>query len=149
MTWAPLDGKYPAEYGYRVLVQRENAMPDGISQLRYAIERQPDSLNYYRLASILQRSGDNAGAIDAYKKSLDQDPNYLDSLIAAARITTGEESLQYYRRIADMETSPVGKVRAIGDMTEQRFAIGDVAVAQAYLTQGDLRRALDYDQRAL
>jgi len=149
MTWAPLDGKYPAEYGYRVLVQRENALPDGISQMRYAIERQPDALNYYRLASTLQRSGDNAGAIETYKKSLEQDPNYLDSLIALARITTGEEALKQYRRITEVDKSPVGQVRAIGDMIEQRFAIGYVAVAQDDVAKGDLSAALKDDGRAI
>jgi len=149
MTWAPLDGKYPAEYGYRVLVQRENAIPDGISQLRYAIERQPDCLNYYRLGSTLQRSGDNAGAIVAYKGSIKRDPNYLDSLIALARITTREESLQYYRQIADLDKSPVGQVRAIGDMVEQRFAIGYVAAAQDDAAKGDWNSALKDDRRAI
>jgi tetratricopeptide (TPR) repeat protein len=146
---APLDGKYPAEFGFRVLIQRQGDKVGGIADVKRGVQLQPDSQNYLRLGSALENAGDTAGAIAAYRDGLRADPNRLELLLAIARLSPPDQALAYYRKIADLEQSPVGKVRAIGEVTEQRFAVGDSAVADDAAKRGDTRDAIDYYRRAI
>lgn len=145
---APLNGKYPAELGFRVYVQQGNT-GDGIAEIKRGIERQPDSLNYLRLGSALRKTGDMAGAEAAYRQGLSVDPNRLELLLAMAQISSPADALGYYRRIAEIERSPIGQVRAIGEVTEQRYALGDNAVADDALAHGDKLTAGRYYRRAV
>lgn len=146
---APLDGKYPAELGYRALIGREGDNQGGIAEIRKGVARQPDSQNYLRLGEALTMSKDMPGATQAYLAGLKQDPNRVEILIALIQLSTPADAVRYSRRLADIEQSPVGKVRAIGEMNDFHFALGDIGVADDAAARGDKATAVDYYRRAL
>jgi len=129
-AWDPLNATYPAELGYRVYA-RENNLPAAESLLRQAAALKPDAVNYRRLGTVLLSEGKADEAQGAWERGLTTEPQSLELLLALAAITPLPSRLAYYRTMAQMETSPVGTVRAIGGITEPRFAIADAALGDA------------------
>lgn len=129
-AWDPLNAVYPAEIGYRVYAQ-ENNLPAAEAMLRQAVALKPDAVNYRRLGTVLLSEGKADEAQGAWERGLSAEPQSLDLLLALADITPPPSRLAYYRTMAHLETSPVGTVRAIGGITEPRFAIADAALGDA------------------
>lgn len=65
------------------------------SKLETAIQTEPDNANlYYNLAYISEQTGDDAAAIDNYKKAIDADPQYFDANFNLA--------VNYYNKAAEI-----------------------------------------------
>jgi O-antigen ligase len=114
-AWDPLNGKYAADQGYKEFFVKQGSLPEAETALRTAIALQPNSLNYKRLGTVLQQGGREREAQTAYRSGLAVDPNNLDLLLA----------LGEYRRVSELELTPVGTVRALGEVTETKFALAD------------------------
>ncbi len=145
-AWDPLNATYPAELGYRVYAPQNN-LPAAEAMLREAVGRKPDAVNYRRLGTVLLSQGKTEEAQQAWKQGLSAEPQSLDLLLALANITPPPSNLIYDRTIARLETSPVGTVRAIGGITEPKFAIADAALGDA--AQNDAVQARAFYGRAL
>lgn len=145
---APLNGKLLGEYGYRVQFASQHDADGAVKSLQAAIALLPDSVNYMRLGRIYAATNQIPLAIEAYKRGLQAEPNSVDLLIELAAISSREDALKTYQRLAGLEQSSVGQVRAIGDITEARFAIADAAVADDALARHDDATALVYYNRA-
>ena len=129
-AWDPLNAAYFADLGYRVYA-RQNNLAAAETALRRAVALRPDAVNYRRLGSVLMAQGKTAQAQGAWQRGLSAEPQSLDLLLALAQTTPPPSNLAYYRTMAHLETSPVGTVRAIGGITEPKFAIADAALGDA------------------
>ena len=114
-AWDPLNGKYASDQGYKEFYVKQGSLPEAETALRTAIALQPNGLNYKRLGTILQQGGRENEAQKAYRSGVDVDPNNLDLLLA----------LGEYRHVSELELTPVGTVRALGEVTETKFALAD------------------------
>jgi len=136
-AWDPLNGHYPSDQGYKVFYLQNNALPEAETALHTAVALEPNTLNYKRLGTVLERAGKAQQAQDAYRSGLAADPNNLDLLL----------SLGNYRRVSELEMTPVGKVRALGEVTETRFAIADAKMGDLTAMAAPAQ-AIDYYSRA-
>ena len=144
----PLDGHVLGEYGYRLQGVAHQDAQSAVASLQKAIELQPDSTNFRRLGDVYAMSGQTQLAIDTYKRGLAAEPYSVDLLLDLAKISPQTESLAYYARLYRVEKSPVGQVRALGDITEARFAIADTALAEDAMKTKDLASATKYYEDA-
>jgi len=139
-AWDPLNARYPSDQGFKVLT-RLGDVGAAEAALRRAIQLAPDATHWRRLGMVLEAQGRRDEAAQAYQSGLRLDPNSLDLLMSLAQISPPPQQLDVFRRIAALELTPVGTVRAIGDVTEARFAIADKAL-------GDVGREPAYYARA-
>lgn len=146
-AWDPLNARHPGDLGYRIYYRVGN-LAAAETSLRAAVAMEPNGLNFQRLATILEAQGRRADALAAFRDGLRVDPNKLDLLLGAARLSSPPEALGFYRKVASLEVGPVGRVRAIGELTEVKFAEGDAALAQAAAQAGDSAGAARYGERA-
>ena len=146
-AWDPLNGRYPSDLGFGVEYVRQGDPLSAETALQAAVALEPNSVNYRRLGTILQASGRNADALIAYQNGLRAEPNSVELLLRLARLSPPPASLGYYQRIAGLETSPVGTVRALGESVEPTFAYADAALGDA-AAQTDPARAGEYYRRA-
>jgi len=144
-AWDPLNATYPAELGYRVYAHQNN-LPAAEAMLRTAVALKPDAVNYRRLGTVLLSEGKTDKAREAWQRGLSAEPQSLDLLLALADVTPPPARLAYYQTMAQLETSPVGTVRAIGGITEPKFAIADAALGDA--VQNDPTQAQAFYARA-
>jgi len=145
--WDPLSPRYPYDQGYRAYYAHLGDLPNAEASLRMAVSLAPNALNQRRLGEVLEREGRQADALAAYQAGLRADPNSLDLLLDLARLSPPPASLGYYQRVSDLELTPVGTVRALGETTETKFALADSAVADA-LARVDPARATALYARA-
>lgn len=146
-VWDPLNGRYPSDLGFGVEYVRQGDPLNAEAALEAATALEPNSVNYRRLGTILQASGRSADALTAYQNGLRAEPNSVELLLRLARLSPPPASLGYYGRIADLETSPVGTARALGESVEPTFAYADAALGDA-AAKTDPTRAVDYYRRA-
>jgi len=146
--WDALSPRYPYDQGYRAYFARLGDLPNAESSLRMAVALAPNSLNQHRLGEILQGQGRQADALAAYRAGLRADPNSVDLLLDLARLSPPPQSLTYYQRLSDLELTPVGTVRALGETTETKFALADAAVADALAPADPARAILLYARAA-
>jgi len=95
----------------------------------------------------LQQFGRQSEALAAYEEGLHADPHSLDLLLRLARLSLAPRALDYYRRMSELELTPVGTVRALGEYTETNFAVAD-AVMGDEAAKTDSVTAIAYYQRA-
>jgi len=145
--WDPLSPRLPYDQGYRAYFARLGDLPNAEASLRMAVSLAPNAPDQRRLGEVLQRQGREADALAAYQAGLRADPNSLDLLLDLARLSPPPQSLAYYQRLSDLELTPVGTVRALGETTETKFAVADAAVADA-LARTDPARAMTLYARA-
>ncbi len=136
-AWDPLNGKYASDQGYKQFFVREGRLPEAETALRTAVALEPGSLNDKRLGTVLERGGQQKDAAEAYQDGLRADPNNLDLLLA----------LGNYRRVSELELTPVGTVRALGEVTETKFAVADAKMGDA-AAKTDVPAAAGYYARA-
>ncbi len=143
--WDPLNGRYASDLGYGILYSRLGDLTSAEAALSDALRLEPNSVNYRHLGTVLQAAGRRADAVQAYKDGLRAEPNSVELLLRLARLSAGPESQAYYRKIADLEQSPVGTARALGESVEPSFAYADAALGkyeraatllETYITQG-------------
>ncbi len=130
-AWDPLNGRYPSDLGYGVEYVRQGDPLSAEAALEAAAALEPNSVNFRRLGTILQSSGRTADALAAYQNGLRAEPNSVELLLRLARLSPPPASLGYYQRIADLEKSPVGTARALGESVEPDFAYADAALGDA------------------
>ena len=145
-AWDPLNAKYPSDEGYKVRA-RQGDLSGAEADLRQAVALEPEGVNWRRLGDVLKAQGQAAAALSAYQSGLRTDPNSLPLLQAAAQTAPPAQSQAYYQTMADLEQSPVGTVRALGESVETRFAYADAALGDA-AAKTDPARALTYYARA-
>ena len=136
-AWDPLNGKYASDQGYKEFYIRQGNLPEAETALRTAVALEPNSLNDKRLGTVLGQGGRQREAMEAYGNGLRVDPNNLDLLLA----------LGDYRRASELELTPVGTVRALGEVTETKFAIADAHMGDAAAKSSPME-AVGYYARA-
>ena len=146
-TWDPLNAKYPSDEGYKVRA-RQGDLPGAEADLRQAVALEPEGVNWRRLGDILKAQGQAAAALSAYQSGLRTDPNSLPLLQAAAQTAPPLQRLTYFQKMADLERSPVGTVRALGESVETRFAYADAALGDAAAKTDPPRALTDYARAA-
>jgi len=146
MQVSPLNGQYPSDFGYNVTFGMGNNPAGAENDLRNAVSLQPDEVSYRRLSQILEAEGKANLALEALDSGLRQSPDDLNLLLRRAQKGPPQDALQWYQKIADLETSPVGTVRAL-DAIEVSFAMADANIADADLQAGNQQGALAYYKR--
>lgn len=146
--WDPLNGRYPSDLGYGVEYVRQGDLLNAETTLQAAAALEPSSVNYRRLGTVLQAEHKMADALTAYQAGLRAEPNSLELLLRLARLSGPPASLGYYQKIADLELSPVGTVRALGESVEPNFAYGDAALGDASAQTDPARAQSDYRRAA-
>ncbi len=146
-TWDPLNAKYPSDEGFKIRT-RQGDLSGAEADLRQAVALEPEGVHWRRLGDVLKAQGETAAALSAYQSGLRTDPNSLPLLQAAAQTAPPAQSLAYYQKMADLELSPVGTVRALGESVETRFAYADAALGDDAAAKTDPARALTYYARA-
>jgi O-antigen ligase len=145
--WDPLNASYPRDLGYKVYESRLGDLVRAETALQSAAVLEPNALSYRRLGDALQQLGRQPEAISAYENGLRSDPHDLKLLLNLARLCPAPRSLEYYKQVSDLELTPVGTVRALGESTETAFAIGDAVVGDS-VAAADPAQAERYYGRA-
>jgi len=127
-AWDPLNAGYASDQGYRVFYARLGNLTEAEAAVRAAVALEPNTVNYRHLGLILQQFGRQSEAQAAFEASLRADPNSLDVLLDMARLSPLPRSLDFYRRVSDLELTPVGTVRALGEYAETKFAEADAVM---------------------
>jgi len=146
-TWDPLNARYASDQGYKVYYRRLGDLTRSEEAARAAVALGPDAVNYRRLGDILQQFGRQPEALAAYEDGLRADPHSLDLLLNLARLSPPPRALDYYHRISELELTPVGTVRALGEYVETKFAVAD-AVLGDEAAKTDPAEAVTYYARA-
>ena len=126
-AWDPLNARYASKQG-QLFFSRLGQLTEAEAAARTAVALGPNSVNFRRLGDVLQQFGRQPEAITAYENGLHAEPHSLDLLLRLARLSTPPHALDYYRRLSDLELTPVGTVRALGEYTETGFAFGDTVL---------------------
>jgi putative inorganic carbon (HCO3(-)) transporter len=147
----PLSSKYQTDAAIRIYVPAGDA--DHVqSSLISAAELNPDSVCYSRLAQFYSAQNNPVEELHAIDTGLTYDPNSVQLLLAGAQTAhqLGDRatSLRYYERMAALEISPYGTVRAIPEVSEARFADADVAIGGSLMRVGNGALAIPYYLRA-
>lgn len=145
-AWDPLSSRYPSDLGYSVSYARQGDVGNAGNALNMAVALEPNSVNYRRLGTVLQAAGKSAAAVTAYQNGLKAEPNSVELLLRLARLSPPSESLAYYKKLSDLELSPVGTARALGESVEPSFAYADAALGDA--SSQFPAQAAQYYQRA-
>ena len=124
-VWDTLNARHYTDMASHVYNPVSN-LPAAEEEIRQAVRLQPNGANYLRLGRVLAAQGKTGDALTAYNNGLAYDPNSIDLLLEAARLSPN--GLSYYQRLANLETGPVGTVRAIGEIVEWKFAYADAAL---------------------
>lgn len=146
-AWEPFNAAYPGDLGYRVYA-RQGRLEEAIAALQAAVAREPSGVNYKRLGTLLAAQGQVNEARAAFQSGLRADPLSLDLLLGLAQTSSPPEALGFYARMAQLEQSPVGQVRAIGGLTETKFAVADTVLGDAAASAGNAKQASEYYARA-
>lgn len=146
--WDPLNADFASDQGYKVFYSRQGDLSEAEASLRTAVALAPTSVNYRRLGNILQQFGRQTEALAAYQEGLRADPHALDILLDLARLSPPPQALDYYRRVSDLELTPVGTVRALSEYAETRFAVADAVMGDSMAKTNPAQAALYYARAA-
>ena len=130
-AWDPLSSRYPGDLGYAVYYSRSGDLLNAENALDTAVALEPNSVNYRRLGTVMQAAGRNADAVAAYQNGLKAEPNSVELLLRLARLSSPADALTYYKLLSDLELSPVGTARALGESVDPSFAYADAALGDA------------------
>lgn len=125
-------------------------LDDAIAAARRAVNLAPERPpGYYHLGKLIEYGGDKNLALSQYDLGLKHAPNEVQLLHARARVLEAQgrraAALEMYRRILQVEESPVGQVRALGEVRDYRFARARIEVARSTTEPG---AALEHRRRA-
>ncbi len=130
----------PARHNLALLLASDKTrQPEAITLLRENLSQSPDYLpSRLSLAETLAASGDNAGAIEEYRKVLADKPGYIAARLALARLLakTGDNdnALKELRQAAGADTQNPEVLEQIGDLEGAR---GNKAEAQTAYGQAE------------
>jgi len=117
-----------------------------IQELKTAAKQEPTSgKNFYQLGRIYERFPDKGDAVWAFEKALERDPlnpRYL-LFLARAYEDSGRDgkALRVWKKMADVERSPYGRVRAMPEFVEPEYIFAHEALGRYYERKGDLHSA--------
>jgi tetratricopeptide (TPR) repeat protein len=128
----------------------EEAVTAAQRAINLAPERPPA---YYFLGRIREDGQNNLPLAQLqYEQGLQHAPNEVRLLTARARLLERmgdrKTALETYRRIADVEDSPVGRIRALSEIRDYRYARARMALAQDAAARGNRKEADEQWQRA-
>jgi len=145
-AWDPMNARYAGAQGFLYL-SRLGQLTEAETAARAAVALAPNSVNYRRLGDVLQQFGRQSEAAAAYESGLRAEPHSLDLLLRLARLSPPAGALDYYRRMSDLEQTPVGTVRALGEYVETNFAVADTVLGDE-AAKTDPAQAAAYYARA-
>jgi Flp pilus assembly protein TadD len=136
---AALDPKMSAAYlnlGMLLLENRQDAA--AVAPLRKAVELLPaESRPRYLLAVALDRSGDRAGAAEAFEALLHLDPNDVMALdyLGWMNLRSGKaaEAEAQFRRVAEVQPKQADGIRGLAESLEAQKKPEALAVYRQYL----------------
>lgn len=140
IRWNPLDPELHSDYA---AVLAWGGRPDlALQEFRRLTEQEPNRANLrYRYALALERSGMPEQALVQYERSIRLDPTATAPLIAAANIhlSSGRtaQAEKLYRRITELEDSPVATVKALEDFGDPNYAEAHLALAKIHISRGE------------
>jgi len=147
----PINSAYQKALAFQLYLPERDAA-DSEAALIKSASLAPGGVEYYRLGSFYLNNNELDKAQKAYELGLGYDPNSVQLLIALAQLAQqmgdSQGSLRYYQKIADLETTPYGTVRAIPEISETRFVDADAAVGDSLLRKGMVTKAISYYLRA-
>ena len=113
----------------------------GLHHLDRAVQLAPTmALNAYHLGLLAMRAGETERAVAAFRRALEWDPNsppawrQLGSLFERTR---PEETLRAARRLLEIEQSPYGRIRPLGEHVDVNYAFGHYWMAEHLRHSGD------------
>lgn len=134
---------------YRNLGEWDAAVEAGLRSVRYAPDRAAGYDFLAVLRSYMQRDD---LAQETLKEGLRHTPNNVKLLYHLAQLhlkyDQREDALQLYRRIAAVDESPVGQVRALPELREYRYARARAALAADADRRGQAEFAFEHRRRA-
>lgn len=145
-AWDPLNARYAGAQGF-LFLSRLGQLTEAEGAARASVALAPNSVNFRRLGDVLQQFGRQGEAVAAYEDGLRAEPHSLDLMLRLAHLSSPAGALDYYRRMSDLEQTPVGTVRALGEYVETNFAVAD-AVMGDEAAKTDPARAASYYARA-
>jgi O-antigen ligase len=113
----------------------------GLSHLEQAARLAPTmALNAYHLGLLAMRAGETERAVAAFRHALEWDPNsppawrQLGSLFERSH---PEETLRAARRLVEIEQSPYGTIRPLGEHVDPNYAFGHYWMGEHLRQSGD------------
>jgi O-antigen ligase len=135
---------------FTYLGRPQEALAAAQRALRLTPERPPA---YYFLGRLREEVDDNPTlALAQYDVGLEHAPNEVQLLAARARVLerTGDRTraLEAYRRIVEVEESPVGQLPALAEVKDHRFARARAILAQDLRRRGSVDEAFRHQRAA-
>lgn len=127
---------------------------DAESYLQRSAQVMPLSKTWYHLGNLYRDVlGDDAKAIQAYRRALELDPHALRVMVelgkALERKDEPHEAEAVYRRMLEIEKSVYNQVRAVPELPEVDYAFAYAGLARIARTQGKLDEVQPLCARAL
>lgn len=155
----PLNSEAHVQLGWTYVAQayaeRNRTYIDlAVQELKTAARQEPTSgKTFYQLGRIYERFPDKGSAVWAFEKALEREPlnpRYL-LFLARAYEDSGRErcAVHIWKRMADVEKSPYGRVRAMPEFVEPEYVFAHEALGKYYEQEGDLRSASEEYRMAL
>ena len=145
-AWDPLNARYASDQGH-FFARQQGQLTEAETAARAAVALAPNSVNYRRLGDVLQQFGRQDEALAAYQGGLRAEPHSLELLLRVAHLSPPAVALGFYRRVSDLEQTPVGTVRALSEYVETDFAEADTVMGDD-AAKTDPARAMLYYARA-
>ncbi|HEX5323067.1 MAG TPA: O-antigen ligase family protein, partial [Capsulimonadaceae bacterium] len=140
----PLSGPFTSLLGWRTYLPQGNAGGAEMA-LRRATELAPDSISFNHLGDYYLYAKQPEAAVISFQDGLRFDPNSLELLLKTAQTEDSlghhADALRYYAKMAALQQAPYGRILAITEVTEYRYAYADSAVGNQNLIQGNLQAA--------
>ena len=114
---------------------------------------EPSGRRFFQWARMVERSGDETGAIPLFQKASQADPNNLQTLkaLAEAQEKAGDKasSLKTWEELTRRYEGPAGQIRAIPELPETYPAYAYAALARDFKQNGDNKQAeIGYEKAA-
>lgn len=117
-----------------------------IRELKTAAKQEPTSgKNFYQLGRIYERFPDKGNAVWSFEKAVERDPLNPRYLLFLARAYEDSKrdgkAVRIWKKMADVERSPYGRVRAMPEFVEPEYIFAHEALGRYYERKGDLHSA--------
>jgi O-antigen ligase/tetratricopeptide (TPR) repeat protein len=150
-TLLPWD--YQVADAQRVAYARLERREEAVEAARRAVRLAPYRLaGYAFLGDLHQSMGSLPAAQESHEQGLEISPQDVRLLYARAGVLQEQgkrgEALETYRRMLEVEKSPIVQVPALGEIRDYRFARARMALAAASEAKGDSQQAFEYRKAA-
>ena len=148
-------------WDYQVALQQSRtARYLGVGDLQQAIDAAQRVIrlapyrpaSYFSVGFLRERQGDKLNAVQTYRVGLEHAPNEVELLYPLAQAEEGlgfhKEALQAYRKIAEVEGTPVQQVRALPELRDWRYARARLALAREADATGNKEEAFNQRKTA-